>query len=187
MSDYYSQQYWVDAIKDIDPVTYKSQVFFENIGKTWALPKGLRVQLGVVIGHTFDAMKQYWGQDQVLGIDLHNYRNDPNIWCVDINQLCVKLPCAYIENDIGSSFNPEGKRDRWAATQWGVQCLVPGGIMITNVGELINAPVEKFAEDNGCHVIPMSTFDDQPWAQFLNYQTPYKTQGWCIIRKINKD
>jgi hypothetical protein len=184
-AEYYTEQYWQNAIKDINPRLYKSQIFFENIGRTWVLPPGLKVQLGVVIGYTFDEMKRLWGEDQVLGIDLFNYRNDANVYCVDINKLVLSLPCAYIENDIGSSYYPECKRDRWAATKWGIRNLVPNGIMITNHGHIIGYPVEEYAEENNCTVIPMETFDDQPWADYLNRHTPYKTSGWCIIRKTN--
>lgn len=182
-ADHYSQEYWINASKNIDPKTYKSQMFFEHIGMKTVLPLGLKVQLGVAFGYTFGEMKRYWGEDQVLGIDLHNYFHDSNIWSIDIKNLKVKLPCAYIENDIGSSAIPDSKHDRWIATQWGVQSLVPGGIMITNIGALINAPVEKYAEENNCEVIPMTIYDNLPWAQFLNTHTPHKTSGWCIIKR----
>jgi len=183
IDEYYSREFWEKSTVLQNPKTYKSNIFFENIGKKSVLPDGLKVQLGVAFGDTFTQMKQYWGVDQVLGIDLYNFNNDPNIWTIDIKKLLVKLPCAYIENDIGASYYDQGKQDRWAATQWGIKSLVPGGILITNAGHMIGFPVEDFAVENACEVKSMTEFDHLDWANFLNTETPYKTSGWCVITK----
>lgn len=185
--EYYSREFWEKSNILQNSKLYKSNIFFENLGKASVLPDGLKVQLGVAFGDTFEEMKNYWGVDQVLGIDLHNFRNDPNVWTIDIKQLQVRLPCAYIENDIGASYYEQGKKDRWAATQWAVKSLVPGGILITSAGHMIDFPVEEFAATNNCVVRSMSEFDHLDWAKFLNFQTPYKTSGWCVITKIYGD
>ena len=184
IEEYYSRDFWEKYSSQQDPTIYKSAIFFENIGKTTVLPDGLKVQLGVSFGSTFRDMKQFWGDDQVLGIDLHNYHNDPSIWTADIASLTVKLPCPYIENDIGSSYYDQGKTDRWAATKWAVASLVPKGICITNAGHMIGHPVEQYAQEHGCTVRSMTDFDHLDWAKFLNTETPYKTSGWCIITKL---
>jgi hypothetical protein len=179
-NEYYSYTNWQDDFEDYKK--YKSFVFFENLGKSFNLPDGFFVQLGVGSGHTLQEMKQHRGDDRVLGIDLYNPNHDPNVYCVDIKKLKIKLPCAYIENDIGDSSSMYGKTDRWAATQWGISCLVKGGIMITSADHMIGHPVKSYAEQHGCQVVIMSNLDHELWAQYLN-STIWKTQGWFIITK----
>jgi hypothetical protein len=179
--EYYSYGHWKDELVS-DYRKYKSFVFYENIAKPADLPPGYIVQLGVCHGHTLQEMKQHWGSDRVLGIDIHNPSDDPNVWRIDIKRLQFKLPCAYIENDIGDSFSEYGKNDRWAAAQWGISCLIPGGIMITSADHMIGYPVREYAQAQGCDVIDMSQRDHEPWAQYLN-TTAWKTQGWYLIIK----
>jgi len=180
--DYYSKEFWINSMNTFDPVTYKSNVFFENIGKTHKLPDGLKVQLGVGQGYTLNKMKEHWGDDQVFGIDLYNFNNDPNVYSVDIRKLKLILPCAYIENDIGSSMYAEGKTDRWFAAQWAIKSLIPTGILITSADYSINYPVEEFARSNKCKVESLSKFDNEAWAKSMN-STDFKTSGWFIITK----
>ena len=178
---YYNPNRWKEPLGS-DPKKYKSYVFFENIAKTAELPQGYFVQLGVGQGYTLQRMKEYWGQHRVIGIDLHNTNNDASVFCVDIKKLCLKFPCSYIENDIGSSISEYGKKDRWAATQWAIDCLISGGLLVTSADHKIGFPVKQYAQDNNCSVSEMSDRNHESWAKFLN-STDWKTEGWYIIKK----
>ncbi len=181
--EYYSKKFWEDHTKFLNQ-KYKSYIFFINIGKKFNIPNGYKVQLGVgASGHTLKAMKEHWGHDQVLGFDLFNLSNDPCVQTIDIKNLKAEIPCAYIENDIGNSGIPEGKTDRWVATQWAIKNLVPNGILISNDDHVINYPIRKLAEDNNCRIKPVSDFDNEDWAIYLNEETVWKTKGWIIIIK----
>lgn len=182
---YYSKEFWIHTLDKNGP-EYKSFIFFENLGKSTVLPAGFKVQLGVGNGYTLNAMKQFWGEDSVLGIDLYNFNNDPNVYTVDIKKLKLQLPCSYIENDIGSTSYPEAKEDRWHATQWAIKCLMPGGIFITSLDHMIGYPVKEYAQKNNCQVVEMTDYDNESWAIYLNEQTPWKTTGWCIIKKLGE-
>lgn len=182
MSDYYSREYWEQS-NHADPTQYKSFIFFENIAKKANLPRGIKVQLGVGYGYTLQKMKEHWGSDQVLGIDIHNLNNDASIFVGDIKEITVKFPCAYIENDIGNSASESGRLDRWAASKWSIDCLVPGGMFITSADHVIEFPVSDYALESNCSVTSMTEFDNELWAQYLNTTTPWKTQGYYIICK----
>lgn len=179
---YNSKEHWQEETYNNDS-EYKSFIFFKHIGTKFDLPTGCKVQLGVGNGYTLNAMKQHWGVENVIGIDLYNLNNDPNVFTVNIKHLKVQLPCAYIENDIGSTAYPESKEDRWYATQWAVKCLIPGGIFITSPGHMIEYPVEQYALDNNCTVTSLTEYNNESWAQHLNEHTTWKTTNWCIISK----
>lgn len=179
---YNSKEYWAHDTKNNNS-NYKSFIFFHNIGKTLKLPTGLKVQLGVGNGYTLNEMKKFWGAEHVLGIDLYNFDHDPSVFATNIKDLKVCFPCSYIENDIGSTAFLQSKLDRWHATQWGIKCLVPGGVFITNSGHMIDQPVEQYAMDHECTVTSLSEYDELSWAQYLNQQTAWRTKNWCIIKK----
>lgn len=184
LSDPTEQQY-VDTYQDHDPPhLYKSFIFFENLAQRLAPKTGLKIQLGVGHGYTLQAMNQYWGAENVMGIDLVNRTKLPNIWCIDAEQLTTRIPATYIENDIGRTFTDSGRRARWHAAQWALKCLEPGGVLITSHDRLLGYPMVSAAIDSGCTVQDMTMFDHEPWAEYLNNQTPWHTANWLLIRRI---
>lgn len=184
LSDPTEQQY-VDTYQDHDPPhLYKSFIFFENLARHLVPDHGIKIQLGVGWGHTLEAMNQHWGQDQVMGIDLVNRTKLPNVWCIDAAQLTTVIPATYIENDIGRTYTPAGRQARWHAAQWAVRCLVPGGVMITSHDKLLGYPMVSMALDQGCQVQDLTMYDHEPWAQYLNNNTPWHTENWLLVRRL---
>jgi hypothetical protein len=178
------EQRYVDTYQDHDPPqAYKSFVFFENLAQRLVPADGLKIQLGVGHGYTLAAMNRFWGQDQVMGIDLVNRTGLPNVWCIDAENLSTRIPATYIENDIGRTFTEPGRAARWHAAKWAVQCLAPGGVLITSHDRLLGYPMVSYAMDHGLVVQDMTQFDHEPWARYLNEQTPWHTANWLLIRR----
>lgn len=169
---------------NFDPTTYKSYIFFEHIAKNLNLPKGLCVQLGVGNGFTLGAMKNFFGSDRVLGIDINNHDRNPSVYQVDIEKLTLSLPCAYIENDIAGTGTDLGRQARWLGTQWALKNLITNGVLITSNDYRLGYPVKQLALDSGCIVQDMTMFNNEDWAIDLNTNSPWSTDGYFIIRKI---
>ena len=164
---------------------YKSAIVFEGLVRTLDIPStGWCMQLGTHSGYTLQLMKQHFGSSRTLGIDLYNPTNDPNIITQDITKIKTRFPLAYAENDIGIMY--EAPQDRLAAMKWAISRLVPEGVLITTsnvANSAFGESVESICEAHMCTWTRLDEYDDQPWAKYLNTETPWNTISMMLVRK----
>ena len=167
----------------IDPIKYKSFVFFENLACQLDIKPGIKLQIGVGKGFTLKHMIARWGEDAV-GIDLLNESQSEQVIITDVSKIDTTLPLSWVENDVASTGTDIGRQLRWAGFVWALKNLKPGGIMISSADHMISQPATAMAVSMGCEVTPLTVYDHCDWAQYLNQQTPWKTSGYILVKKL---
>ena len=112
---------------------YYVNTFYDEIVKKLDIPKeGKIVILGTHNCVSFDKLCKYFGYDRVIGYDLHNPNNHPNVIIKD----CIKLgpedniEIAFCHNDLGNySSTPLLKKH---GQIWASKNIIKGGYMLSN-------------------------------------------------------
>lgn len=155
-SSYYDKNYWFDNPEhdcwDQGGENYYVNRFYEEIVfKMDDIPSyGYIVVLGTHNCVAFDKLCKYFGYKRVIGFDLHNPTNHPNVRIKDCNTLGNEdnMPIAFLHNDLGSfSTTPKLKFNGY---KWAVKNMVSDGYILGN-NNLNRAKVniEEFMTING--------------------------------------
>lgn len=132
---YYTYDYWFN--KDIhqcwhngDDNYYVNHFYQEIIFKLDIPSNGYIVVLGTHNCVAFEKLCNFYGKERVIGYDLHNPNNHPNVIIKDCNNLQDKMDIAFLHNDLGSfSTTPKLKLHGY---NWSIQNMVKGGYILGN-------------------------------------------------------
>jgi len=132
---YYTYDYWFN--KEIHQCwhngdeNYYVNYFYEEIIFKLDIPKeGKIVVLGTHNCVAFDKLCNFFGKDRVIGYDLYNPNNHPNVVIKDCNTLDEKIDIAFLHNDLGSfSTTPKLKLHGY---NWAIKNMIKGGYILGN-------------------------------------------------------
>jgi hypothetical protein len=112
--------------------SYHSYLITKYIVSRLDLPQeGKIVQIGTGLGITIELLCNLFEPDRVIGYDLFNPLNHPNIRFLDINfNLPPENKIAYLEIDVGDV--KTFKKQRNKVLNWACNNMVPGGYILTN-------------------------------------------------------
>lgn len=137
-SSYYDKEYWFNNKEhdcwDQGGEKYYVNKFYEDIiFKLDDIPDyGYIVVLGTHNCVAFDKLCKHFGYKRVIGFDLHNPTNHPNVRIKDCNALGKddNIPIAFLHNDLGSfSTTPKLKFNGY---KWAVGNMVADGYILGN-------------------------------------------------------
>lgn len=137
-ASYYNKDYWFGNPEhdcwDQGGENYYVNRFYEDIVfKMDDIPSyGYIVVLGTHNCVAFDKLCKHFGYKRVIGFDLHNPTNHPNVRIKDCNTLGSEdnMPIAFLHNDLGSfSTTPKLKFNGY---KWAVRNMVADGYILGN-------------------------------------------------------
>lgn len=184
--DYYlSESYWFDNPEhgDMDNfgTGYYANTIFRELVSKLTLPEGRIVVLGANRGVSMDILIDAFGEDRVVGYDLYNPAQHPNIICKDIMEFGSDddFPVAFAHNDIGSY--PTTPEEKHAAQLWAARNIVPGGFLLgrnnLNVAKIKN---EEILKDMG---FKNYMFEDLQFFFNLSALQPSEIEGHMLSRR----
>ena len=111
---------------------YHSYLIVKHILPLMDVPKeGKVVQIGTALGTTVEYLCYLFGEDRVIGYDLFNPLNHPNIHFLDtMNEVPSEMKMAYLEIDVGSM--SDKRENRKQLLSWSMNNMVEGGLILTN-------------------------------------------------------
>ena len=135
MSDPKSREYWFDnplheGEDNFGENYYGNIIFREVINKLQDVPDGYIVVMGANRGVCLDVLSAHFGEDRVIGYDLHNPANHPKIIEMDVMNLddSHNIPIAFVHNDIGSY--PTLPVEKHFTQLWAAKNVVEGGYFL---------------------------------------------------------
>ena len=164
---YYSYEYWFDKnihnCWDNGGENYYVNNFYEEIIFNLNIPdEGFIVVLGTHNCVAFNKLCKKYGYNRVIGYDLYNPKNHPNVKiknCLDLNSN-DDIPIAFFHNDLGSfSTTPKLKLHGY---NWAIKNIVNGGYILGN-NNLNRAKIniEKLLKDNKFTNIYLKDLDNK--------------------------
>ena len=171
---------------------YKSLVYFENIIKKLKIPKvGKIVQLGSNFFVTLERMCNFYGYRRVIGYDLINPLNHPNVIIKDCSKLGRNnkkdyFKIAYCDIDVSSLYkNP---KLRISAIKWASQLIVKGGYILTNNSWAFKKhsdfDIESFMIEKKFQIIQLNKYKDKKWAKLFNKKSQWNTKSAMLCKKL---
>ena len=158
---FYDESYWFE---DDNPETgpydssYPINSLYRQIIFQLPIPKnGKIVVLGAGNGKTLDHLIEKFGEDRVIGYDLFNPTNHPNIEIFDCNDLdrvgIHNFDIALLHNDLGSWKRTPLLRER--GYLWAKSKMVSGGWIVSdsNLTDDITIDIENLFKDYSCEYI----------------------------------
>jgi hypothetical protein len=141
---------------------YHSYLLTKHIVSKLPIPKnGKLVQLGTGLGITTELLCCLHGEDRVIGYDLFNPLNHPNIRFLDTTKTMPPInDLAYLEIDICSM--SDAKNHRKELLLWAMNNMLSGGFILTN-----KSLAEELKEKEGWkfNIINLNDFDiPELWA-----------------------
>jgi len=135
--EHYSFDYWFNNPEHDNwhqgSEKYYVNTFYDKIVKKLDIPKeGKIVVLGTHRCVSFDKLCNFFGYDRVIGYDLHNPTNHPNVIIKDCNKLDENdnVEMAFCHNDLGNySSTPNLKKH---GQEWASKNIIKGGYMLSN-------------------------------------------------------
>jgi hypothetical protein len=178
-------------VTDVCGYNYKSLIYFESIIKKLKIPKvGKIVQLGSNFCVTLERMCMFFGYDRVVGYDLQNPLNHPNV----IIKNCFKLgkdkrkdyfKIAYCDIDL-SSLHISPKL-RIHAVKWASNLIVKNGYILTNNSFAFKKhsdfDVEDYLTKKNFSIIQLDSFKHLNWAKKFNKQSVWNTKSAMLCKK----
>ena len=186
-SNHYSYDYWFnnpehDTWFQGGDDYYVNKFYDKIVMKLDDLPKeGKILIMGTHNCVAFDKLCKFFGYDRVIGYDLHNPKNHPNVQCVDCTKLGDddKLDIAFCHNDLGNyATTPKLKEhgQRWAAKN-----IIKGGYMLSN-NNFNRAKVDNIGimQSNGFEVFPLLELEDKYDLARLEFE---RKEGYRLSKK----
>lgn len=136
-TNYYSYNYWFNNPEhdcwNQGGNDYYVNTFYEEIIFKLDIPKeGYIVVLGTHNCIALQKLCNFFGKERVIGYDLHNPKNHPNVKIKDCNKLNDNdnVPIAFFHNDLGSfSTTPKLKLHGY---NWALKNIINGGYILGN-------------------------------------------------------
>jgi hypothetical protein len=132
--DYSSKEYWFhnpihDEMHNYGE-KYYANVIFKNLINKLSLPEGYVIVLGANRGVSLDLLIDRFGSDRVIGYDVYNPSNHPNIRVKNVMDLedADNIPLAFVHNDVGSY--PTTPVEKSFAQMWAAKNVVSGGFLL---------------------------------------------------------
>ena len=153
-TNYTDQAYWFDNSihDDMDNFgeDYYANTIFKELVSKLKLPEGKIVVLGANRGVSLNTLIEVFGEDRVVGYDLYNPTNHPNIITKDVMALSKDddMPIAFVHNDVGSY--PTTPIEKQFAQIWAAKNVVVGGFFLgRNNLNVAKASNEELLESYG--------------------------------------
>ena len=133
---YYTYNYWFNNEEehkcwDNGGENYYGNHFYQEIIFKLDIPKsGYIVVLGTHNCMGLEKLCKYFGKERVIGYDLHNPKNHPNVIIKDCNTLSENMEIAFLHNDLGSfTTTPKLKLHGY---KWASKNMIKGGYILGN-------------------------------------------------------
>lgn len=184
---FYSYDYWFNNEEhnnwDQGGENYYVNRFYEEIIFKLDIPtEGKILVLGTHNCVSFDKLCKHFGYDRVIGYDLYNPNNHPNVQIRDCLELKEEdnYPIAFCHNDLGNfSTTPKLKLhgQKWAANN-----IVSGGYMLGNNNfNRVKVKVEELMTDYNFENILLEKLKDKYNLSSLEKE---RIEGYMISKKI---
>lgn len=187
--DFLSEEYWFDNEihkgEDNFGYDYYANTIFDNlIVKLWSMPsEGYILVMGANRGISLQILASHFGSERVIGYDLYNPRNDPNIEIKDVMSLNFTngIPLAFVHNDIGSYATTPNEKNH--AQEWAARNIVPGGYLLGRN----NFNVAKADNEGLLHGLGFKNYHFQDLQYFfdLGKLKPTEIEGHMLSIKCN--
>ena len=132
--NYTDEEYWFNnpihnEMDNYGEKYYANTIFKELVSKL-KLPDGYIIVLGANRGVSMNILIDAFGKDRVIGYDLYNSTQHPQIVTKDVMTLSQDddIPIAFVHNDVGSY--PTTPREKSFAQAWAAKNVVIGGFLL---------------------------------------------------------
>lgn len=128
--------------------------------------EGNVVQIGCALGLALEEMCNIFGKDRVVGYDLINPLNHPNITIMNCENLNKKMKISFCEIDVASAAtHPEL---RMHCLKWAMKNILPGGKILFNnnfSSKHYKMDIEKYMSENGYKVEQLKKYETKEFTK----------------------
>ena len=162
----------------------------ELVIKDLTIPtQGAVLQMGTAYGCSLEKLCSIYGKNRVIGWDIENPLDHPNISIVDCNNPLPKLDLAFVHVDTGSVAMPETRDLRIKSLTWAAQNVITGGYLFTigysdYVLSMLKFDVVKYLESQNFECIPASTLVDSDVVEFFKKENNFDLAMEVIAKKL---
>jgi len=163
----------------------------ELVLKTLSIPvNGIVLQMGTAYGCSLEKLCSIYGKERVVGWDIENPLNHPNVSIVDCNESLPKLDLALVHVDTGSVHQLETHGLRIKNLKWAAEHVVPGGYLFTiaysdYVLDRLKFDVATYLESQHFECAPVSTLVDPVFVEFCKEHYNFDLAMEVIAKKSN--
>lgn len=150
--------------------------------------QGAVLQMGTAYGCSLEKLCSIYGKNRVVGWDIENPLDHPNVSIVDCNDPLPELDLAFVHVDTGSVSMPETRDLRIKSLTWAAQNTIPGGYLFTigysdYVMTMLNFDVIDYLESQNFECIPASTLVDPDMVEFFKKHNNFDLAMEVIAKK----
>ena len=151
--------------------------------------QGVVLQMGTAYGCSLEKLCSIYGKQRVIGWDIENPMEHPNVSIVDCYGSLPAIDLAFVHVDTGSVAIPETRDLRIKSLKWASQNVITGGYLFTigyseYVLSMLQFDVVKYLESQNFECIPASNLIDTDIVEFFKKHNNFDLAMEVIAKKI---
>jgi hypothetical protein len=169
---------------------YKFCHLSDLVIKTLAIPAhGVVLQMGTAYGCSLEKLCSIYGKERVIGWDIENPMEHPNVSIVDCDGPLPAIDLAFVHVDVGRVDVPETRDLRIKSLKWASQNVITGGYLFTigyteYVTNMLQFDVVKYLESQNFECVPASNLIDPDKVEFFKIHNNFDLGMEVIAKKI---